>query len=698
VLLRELLVAFYGSELIYVLAFGFLLLATAMGTMAGSRLPTPSPFQVRSLLLGFSLLLPLLIVGCRGLRVASGGLLGAYLPFSQQLVGMGLVLLPLGLVVGVLFERMARLYVLRGQTLAGAYAIESGGGVIGGLLGTLMLGAGIPNLATGLVCSLAAAAAASALGHGGRAGAIRLGGVPIGALLVVALLVSPKLDRRLTAWNHPGLVATQDTPYGRVSVRQLSGQTAVFANDAMLFETEGTGAEEFAHLAALQVAELRQVLVLGGGAEGIPREVLKHDPERVDYVELNAANRDLLEPFMPDAVRASLSAQSVHAHLADPRRFLSRSGQYDLILVAMGEPDSGESNRFYTREFFSACEQHLESDGVLALRLGAAENLWSPALIRRAASIHRALQQVFADVLVLPGTTNIILASSRDLQRDPDELAARWQARGIESRLVGPAYIRYLLTNDRVVEIARLLQADPAPANADGRPICYQYTLILWLSRFFPVLALLDLSPSSPSALAMWTGLAALLGLVGLMLCRRSHRCRRTILAGGAGFAGMVLEGALILGYQAQSGVLFRDIGLLITMFMAGLGLGALALDRWSRRPGGPAFTVGAALAGGMALLCLLTAGALHGGIGASMLGVSLLLLGAGSLVGGLFAYASLRQVEHQSEVVSSLYAADLAGGCMGSVAASLVLLPALGLPGAVLLAGAMCLGWLLLV
>ena len=49
------------------------------------------------------------------------------------------------------------------------------------------------------------------------------------------------------------------------------------------------------------------------------------------------------------------------------------------------------------------------------------------------------------------------------------------------------------------------------------------------------------------------------------------------------GFAGMVLESVLILNYQTASGALFQDLGVLLTMFMAGLATGALAVDRWFR-------------------------------------------------------------------------------------------------------------------
>ena len=93
----------------------------------------------------------------------------------------------------------------------------------------------------------------------------------------------------MTSWTHPNLVETRDTPYSRITVLSREGQTSVFENDALLFDTEGTRAEEFVHLAALQHPNPKNVLVLGGGIEGTVREVLLHSPESVDYVEQNPA-------------------------------------------------------------------------------------------------------------------------------------------------------------------------------------------------------------------------------------------------------------------------------------------------------------------------------------------------------------------------------------------------------------------------
>jgi hypothetical protein len=59
---------------------------------------------------------------------------------------------------------------------------------------------------------------------------------------------------------------------------------------------------------------------------------------------------------------------------------------------------------------------------------------------------------------------------------------------------------------------------------------------------------------------------------------------------------------------------------------------------------------------------------------------ISCLLAIAGFLVAGIFAYASLHEIEDQKSVISSLYSADLIGGCLGTLLGSLILIPLAGM------------------
>jgi spermidine synthase len=418
-------------------------------------------------------------------------------------------------------------------------------------------------------------------------------------------------------------------------------------------------------------------------------EVLKHRPAHVDDVELDRAMFESVVPYLPGRIRESLQAPALRLTFADPRRFLQTSSRYDLILVAMGEPDSGQANRFYTREFYEACAARLTAGGVLAYRLRSAENIWPPLLAGRMLSLLRAPALVFRDVLVLPGATNIVLASRSTLLRDPDALGARLVERGIRTRLVSPRFITYLYTNDRRAEIERTLARPGALVNTDLRPVCYQYAAVLWLSKFFPVLSTWDLEAiaagATPARRRWYLALAVILPAAAFIVARRSAAWRRVALVMAAGLAGMVLETVLLLHYQARNGVLYQDVGLLLTSFMGGLAAGALAMARLPLRLATTRIA-GFAVASSLAVQAFLVSRQIAEPGGASLVATASSLALVGALVAGLFAFASLRGTGDQSRAVGPLYAADLAGGAIGAVAGSLLLIPLAGLLTASLL------------
>ena len=108
VLLRELLVASFGSELVALLALAGWLAGTALGAFAGGRLGAASRRQIEVAFLLFAGTLILAGALARGLRPLLGAAPGAFLPLPQQLAGLALVLLPVAALGGLPRERFER--------------------------------------------------------------------------------------------------------------------------------------------------------------------------------------------------------------------------------------------------------------------------------------------------------------------------------------------------------------------------------------------------------------------------------------------------------------------------------------------------------------------------------------------------------------------------------------------------------------
>jgi spermidine synthase len=684
VLLRELSVAFYGVELIYTLAIGIWLIFSGLGTILGIRQKNPSSVRINLLFFILSIAIPSGIVFIRSIRIIFYGTPGAYLPLHIQFFAMALSLLPFGLFLGLLFRWAARAYIQEGKSISTAYALESLGGIAGGICATIFLKFGLQNFFIGLLCALVTAGLAFPAKNGLGNRFLRPAAPVLALIWILCLWNASTLDQFMTSWTHPNLVATRDSPYSRITVTRLEHQVAVFENDTLLFDSEGIQAEEFVHLSALQHPNPESVLVLGGGIEGILAELQLYTPRTIDYVELNPVLLEITRTQLPRQIRNSLEAENVRVIIDEPRRFLKTAPEYDLILAGMPEPSSGQANRFYTLEFFQQCAVKLKRKGILAFRLPVPDNYLSPQMILRMASVFFAAKSVFSQIMVLPGMNRIFLCSAGGLTDDPSLLASRLHSRNLSPKMVTDSYLQYLFTNNRFRETAASLESAKAPVNTDSRPICYQYTLMIWLSKFVPALSQWDFSFSDVSKRrTLYIAWFIIIAVPAALLYRTRWKRRRAFLTGVAGFAGMVLETVLLLRFQIKNGILFQDVGILLTSFMIGLVLGAVAMG-YGRKP--LARWIGTAIFTGFLLLSTFLGLAMHSDYSASLAATFLLLLLTGFLVAGAFSYAGLRQPADQRKAVAPLYAADLIGGGLGSLLASFIFVPVAGLSVSVVL------------
>lgn len=681
VILRELNVAFYGIELIYILSFGFWLAGTAIGAAVGRRSYIPEDKNIQLLFLISSVLLLIDIVFIRGIRILFGGVEGGYLPFLIQIAGLIIALLPISILSGLLFQYTAKRFVHENGTLAKAYSIESAGGVLGGLSSTLFLNFGLSNFSIALICSACSLIVVILNSHKAKNG-VHIYLSPVALIIILLMLtLSSQIDMMMTSWNHPYLIESIDTPYNRVTITSPEKQICVFEDDALSYETESVSAEEFVQLSTLQTNNLENILVFGGGFEGIIPELLKLPVKKIDYVEINKSMIEVLQKHLPAEFKNSLADKRVNIIYQDPRKFLQSQNSYNIIIVGMPEPMSAQNNRFYTKEFFAECSKVLDQNGILAFKIRSSENLWTQQLTERNRGIYNSLKSAFDNVLVLPGVVNIFVTSKSELTTDVKLLSDRFNERKLETKLVSPRYINYIFTNDRFAEIKKLLSSGIQNINSDLQPVCYSYTISIWLSKFFPNLAnsenlslkIVELKTSP----VFYVIIIILLGII--VWTRKSVRLKRAVLVFTAGLVGMILEIILILLYQNKNGILFRDIGFLLMAFMVGLSLGSFIVQKLFMLTKNK-LLLGIFLVLGFSLLNISIYCLIKFDLMSSLPFISAALLLDGIFVAGVFSFASLYKVENRQAVISPLYSADLIGGCFGSLITSLILIPVYGL------------------
>jgi spermidine synthase len=714
VLMRELVATFYGNELLFGLALMVWLAWVAMGswglawlTMVYRRSGTRT-FAAGLALAGVLLVAQIILI--RDLRTLLGVTPGAFVEFGPMVAAVALILAPLCLLTGSLFTLGARLTVEKGGTGGQAYAWESIGAVAGGALFSFALIRRLDPFQTVLLVASIDFAIAADLWLSNRLRSSLLSRLSLLCALAPLLLCALPLGRFLhhatLGWQWSDLVFAADSPYGRLTVQARDGQRAFFENGLLAFETQGTFPEEVIHFPLLAHSDPRSVLLIGGGVAGDLREILKHPVTSLTYVELDPLLIEAARAYLPPEDAAILDEPRVSLILIDGRLYVKHisdpkqpskytNASFDVVILDLPEPSTGALNRFYTREFFGEVKAILNPGGVFSLGLPSAENYWSPELARRNGSVYHTLRTVFPEVLVLPGEHNFFLASEVPLEASPSILAGRLDGRGIETRWVTPAYIEYVFTTDRFTEVRQELEAMAGVSlNEDLAPICYYYSLTLWLSRFYPNLTS-AFTGRKPTSLVNLAWMAAPLAL-GVILVRWRRVLRPgalleawavPVVVAGIGLAEMTLQVVILFAFQVLHGYIYAEVSLIVTAFMAGLVLGAAGsnwlLARWpsasGRRPRQALIGVQLAVAvysGVFALILRLP-------IPAPTLVFPLLALVAGTLGGMTFplALALVRRGGDAGGAAGVLYGADLVGGCLGAILSAALLIPVLGIP-----------------
>jgi spermidine synthase len=635
-LIRELLVAFFGNEMSIGLVLASWLVLEAIGSgllgrLAGRWGANPASFALLQVL--FALFLPLCLYAAYSSRSLVGAIPGEGVGLLPIAWASFLILAPLGLVDGAMFAFGARAYGhLIGSaapSISRVYVLEALGGLAGGLVFTFLF---IPFLVSVqivlLLSSLNLLAAALILySDRFRRGVRRTLSAGLLVLVVSALafLLSPeagKVQRLALGRQWPGydLLYSQNSVYGNVALVQREEQYTFFADGIPIVTApvpDVASVEELVHLPLLFVPRPRRVLVLSGGVGGVIQELAKYPLERIDYAELDPLLIEAVQEFPTPLTASELADPRLNIEYVDGRRLVSQVWRavlaggdqpYDLVIVNLPYPSTLQLNRLYTVEFYRMVRDLLSSDGVLVASSPGSLSYMSDQLRHLNLMVFDALQAVFPSIRPVPGDRTLWLASpSGQLLNAPLEtLVTRWQERDIGARLVGPDHIRLRLDqryldwfwssmdvalgtpgSGDVLEqesggIAQPAHAAPATLNRDLHPVGLYHGLAYWNALFSPRLAkVLTLA----GGLRLWMLALPLLALALalLLVVRTTGRGRGALVPlaiAATGFTGMTADLIIIFAFQSLYGYVYNWIGLLITAFMAGLALGGWLMAR----------------------------------------------------------------------------------------------------------------------
>jgi spermidine synthase len=737
ILIRELLVTFYGNELSIGIILANWLILEAVGSFFLGRIGNKSNRNINIkvyVLLQFAIavLLPLVVYGARVVKnmlgIPPGEMVGLFPIFYASL----LLLAPLSLAGGAQFTIGCRIYSdltkEASPSIARVYIYEAIGAMVGGLLLTFLI---IPyfhsievafavsglNLISAILLivlwekfSFTLVKVEHQFWMNIRRSFLRRGmWFLFTSIILLAstsyLLFSPKADEidRLsieTHWRGYELQYYKNSNYGNIAITKSGGEFTFYSDGIPIATSpnpDESFIEELAHFPMLLHYSPDKVLIVGGGVGGLINEVVKHPVEKVDYTELDPLIIEAVQRFATPLTNFELGNPKVAINNIDGRLFISRSQeQYDVIIINLPSPSNLQLNRFYTKEFFKIADARLSSDGILVITCPGSLSYLSEELANLNACIYQTMLDIFPYVRVIPGELNLFLASpSVEISNaEPALLVQRFQERALKTKLLSDFHIQYKL--DMAKEnwfLDSIDQATEIRINRDFAPSGLLYDISLWsalVSEFFGnALKLVG-------KVNLWVFLIplAIFVVAHLALRRRIPKLETSsigIAIVATGFTGMAFNMVLILAFQSLFGYVYQIIALIIAAFMLGLAIGNTIISRLMNRVSNNKllFIKLESMILAYSILVPVVLIIFHANLGqpaiSILVQVVILILSVipGILVGAEFPLANkiyLRDAEPVGRVGGMLYACDLVGAWVGALLVGIWLIPVLGI------------------
>ncbi len=720
VLLRELLVTFLGNELIIGIILANWMILEAAGSFAVGKAVERAKRKLELYVLFqicFSIALPFSIYQTRIIKNILFSTPGEAAGFAPILFSSFLILLPVALPHGALFTLGCRNYSLLfredASSIGRVYVYETIGSIAGGLLITFLVIQNFHSFQIAFGTSLLNTLISVFLlwpKHGSAGGPVRNTILLFSIFLTVAVmgfLFSPlssvvHVSSIRKQWRNLNVLHNENSIYGNITVTERGEQFTFFTDGIPSITTpvpDIAQVEDFVHFSMLFHENPESVLVLSGGAGGMINEILKHPVEQLGYVELDPLLLKLIETYETPLTQSELSDSRVRIHYTDSRFFVQRTtDRYDVIFIGLSAPQELQTNRLFSREFFSMAKERMNRDGIIALTLPGSLTYLGPELRDLNGCILETLKSVYRHVRVIPGDVNLYFASDSEKLETvtPEEMIQRLDTRQINSNLFTPAYIEHRLHERWLTWFAQNMERAETHINSDFHPLGVFFNLAYWNALFSPYLTGFFTWIEGLSLTLFAVLLAVLTLLLALLFMKRPWTGRISLPYAicTTGFAGMIFDLAIIFTFQTTFGYLYYQIGILVTIFMVGVAISSFSitrcLDRIERRSLVFLTTELCLIIFALVLPLVLILPSLSiERESSSVVYYTVFLLMSffsGILIGFEFPLASQllldtdRRESGLGHTAGLLYAADLLGGYFGGLIGGVGLLPILGL------------------
>lgn len=606
ILLRELLISFLGNELTLGIILANWMILEAIGSYiigktvekVERKLEIYTVFQ-----LTFSATLPFTIYLCRIFKNFLIVTPGEGLGFAPIFYSSFLILLPVTLPHGALFTYGCKLYSQYfkedASSIGKVYVFETVGSIIGGLLITFLLIQYLNSFEIAFGISLANALISIFLLWPRRMlPFIQLGnglwGLSVIFTFLFAYLFLTPASKEIhfssiqSQWKGLNPIHNENSIYGNITVTKRGEQFTFFTDGVPSITApvpDIASIEDFVHFPMLFHEKPESVLILSGGAGGMIHEILKYPVMRVDYVELDPLLLKLVQKYSTPLTQAELLDKRVKIHYTDGRFFVKRTqDRFDILFIGLSAPQELQTNRLFSSEFFSIAKKKMNPNGIIVLTLPGSLTYISPELRDLNGCILDTLKSVYRYVRIIPGDTNLYLASDSATIEGvtTQEIIKRFEGRKIKTRLFTKPYIEYRLHERWLNWFLKSMERKAVHINSDFQPLGVFYNLSYWNALFSPYLTGIFKWFEGLSLKLTITLTAILTLFLSAIFIKKPllsiYSVPYAIFT--SGITDMMLDLAIIFTFQTLYGYLYHQIGLLITIFMVGVALSSLYITQ----------------------------------------------------------------------------------------------------------------------
>jgi len=713
ILQRRFFVVFGGNELTIGIVFAGWMLWAGLGNFVAGRFADRIkniPFAVTITFFFLSLLLPVTVFVSSLIKpllnIPPPQMMGIPAIFATTLT----LLFPFCFMIGIALVLAAKIPATgKSSDIGLVYIFDSIGSAVGGILFSWFAIRFFTPLQSSLFLSVVLMAGTGLILQRRPQGKLLLTAVAIGFAFL--FFVSNSIETVLNGiqWKGYNAVANFDSRYGNIVVTENRSEHTLFFDGVPQFTTPLPETyETAAYLPLLMHPAAKDVLVIGGGLSGMIHQWRDIDLNSITYIQIDpditSAERRLM---IPDEMIAD---PRLKIHYVDGRKFLKSRGEeknpprggFDVVIIQAGDPASAATNRYYTKEFFEDVRSVLNLGGVLFFGIFEPTNYFSSEVQNLLGSIYATIGKVFDHIVVLPLDKYYFIASSEkgSLIDDIDVLRTRldksgWHAPTLSTQvLYGIFPERIAQTREVISNAANQIRS----LNTDRHPLAYYAGLVLWAARGGANAAMFL---ESLKTIRIWhimllTGAAA---LATILFSKRQDSVGVTSFwtLFAVGFSSIVYEMVLLIWYQVKVGLLFYRLGIIITAFMVGLSVGAYGairlntlhpLSKWCKLIS-PPFVKGGK-GGFLALMMIAFAGYMPLLFLVSQVSFPLANFLCGLAAGFLYQTVADMLVTERKLIGSSaglINFSDYLGAAIGSILASIIMIPLFGLFATLLVA-----------